>query len=226
MHSSVDIEGVDFRPFFDMVVGILFVLLILIGAVLFFQQSAEDESAAREAELNARVVDAQIARFLAMMANDLRQHGLETRVDLPNRSVSLPLGSLANIGPGGLPDVSAQGVEDLGRTLANDLQCLIPAMQHPGFCTPYDRVRLSLASVRVQTGNLTDGAALPHDQFARLLTSEFSTTLFRTAPSLLSLANEAGYAAVDTVGRLSMASPEAGRSIGGEVEIHLDFTPP
>ncbi len=226
MQFEADIDGVDFRPFFDMVVGILFVLLILIGALLFFQQSSQDEAAAKEAERNARILEAQTVKFLEKIAGDLRQHGFDPRIDLPNRTVSVPLAGFAKIGPDGLPEVPDQAVKDLGTTLAGDLQCVLPGATSSDPCKAYDHVQLNLASVRVQAGGLQSASALPQDQFARLLTSEFSTALFRGVPRLLNLTNAAGLSALETAGQLSAAAALPGESIAGEVAVHLDLAPP
>ena len=49
METADDLDGVDFKPFFDMVVGVLFILLILIAAQLFFSQfQDQSETAAQE----------------------------------------------------------------------------------------------------------------------------------------------------------------------------------
>ncbi len=226
MHSGADLDGVDFRPFFDMVVGILFVLLILIGALLFFQQTSQEESASREAERNARVLNQQITLFLEKVETDLQGHGFETRADVPNKSLGVQLGALAGIGADGFPAVSNSRVEELGRTLAADLQCLFPAPRQPEVCAPYDLLRLNAASFRIETGNLANGAVLPQNQFARLLTSEFTSALFRGTPALLNLINQAGYPAIDTAGSLSSAPPPPGGNIGGEVQVRFDFAPP
>lgn len=226
MQSGADVDGIDFRPFFDMVVGILFILLILIGALLFFQQSAQDENAARGAEHNAQVLDAQITRFLELLGSDLRQRGFGAGVDLANRSVSLPLAVLAKVGPGGLPELSEERAKSLGQALAGDLQCLVSVPQHPETCGAFDRLRLNGASLQVQTGNLPEGAALPQDQFARLLRSEFAANLFRATPALLSLVNSAGAPILEAAGSLSTAPPPDRESLGGEIRIGFEFAPP
>ena len=226
MHSGVEVDGVDFRPFFDMVVGILFVLLILIGALLFFQQSSQDEAAIKEAERNARVLEVKITQFLEMMASDLRQHGFEATVDLPNKSVAMPLQGLAELGPDRLPQVVPKRVEDFGRVLATDLPCLVDASPANQICAPFEGVRMNMATVQIQAGAAGPNALLPQAQSVRLLTSEFSTVLFRNVPALLGLFNAAGYAAVETAGRSSAATLAPSDTLGGQVEVRIEFAPP
>ncbi len=87
-------DAIDFKPFFDMVVGVLFILLILVSAQLFFSQwqnaASPAETAAREAEAKRLRADADVAAFIDELVEALRAAGFSPAVDRLGRSVSIP----------------------------------------------------------------------------------------------------------------------------------------
>src|SRR5665213_2788398 len=106
MPPASDLDGIDFKPFFDMVVGVLFVLLILIGALLFFQSAQSDVTAKQaqsEAQARQRAEEERTrqewrterAALLSFLADHLREHGVEASVDLANASIAIPLDAMA-----------------------------------------------------------------------------------------------------------------------------------
>src|SRR3954452_2308857 len=87
-----DLDGIDFKPFFDMVVGVLFVLLILISAQMFFSQwGAAHDPAKQDAEAAARAWEQEQRLFLKDLAERLRAEGFDVSVDDVDRSIAVPL---------------------------------------------------------------------------------------------------------------------------------------
>jgi len=227
MAPANDLDGIDFRPFFDMVVGIIFVLLILVGALIFFQQSAQDESAATAAQKLARDWREQEAAFLNWLSGHLHDRGIAAQVDLANTTIVIPLGDLARLAPGGLPEIIEAPTNDLGRTLVEDLGCVAASRRGAVECAPFGLLRLNEAVVQVRAGSLAAGAALPQDRFGHLLASLLGAAILKGAPDLLALSNASGGIVMRTTSAtMAAGAGAAGETIRGDLAMAFDFAPP
>ncbi|MGI3903977.1 MAG: hypothetical protein ACRYGP_33320 [Janthinobacterium lividum] len=217
MSPSSELDGVDFRPFFDMVVGILFVLLILIGALIFFQQT-QDGVAGSPAQSELRRWRAQRITFLERLASDLQARGLPARVDTAAGTVTMPLDVVADLAGAGLPQVRPAGAAGLAAALAPVVACVsVPRAAGPD-CADTDLLSLDGLSVQVRVGAASPNAALPRDRSARYLSATLSNVLYGDAPALLRASDRVGGAAV----AFDAGTVGDGRS-GGPGELALVF---
>jgi hypothetical protein len=117
-------DGTDFKPFFDLVVGVLFILLILISAQLFFSQwdqPTRDDTAANE----TFTWDEEARQFLQDVNGRLTAAGFATGVDTARRSVAFQLTDLLDAD--GAPGSLQQGkVMALAAITARTARCLEP----------------------------------------------------------------------------------------------------
>src|SRR5438045_2732124 len=92
-------DAIDFKPFFDMIVGILFVLLILVAAQMFFTQwGASDERTPQEKAQQVRLEwEREITAFLTDAAERLRARGLQPTIDQVDRTLAVPLADVTRI---------------------------------------------------------------------------------------------------------------------------------
>lgn len=85
MSSDNSDEPVDFKPFFDMVVGLLFLLLILVSAQLFFSQWQVQpfpaHLARQEAEAQRHAFEARVDEALTRIAQQLGAAGFSPAID-------------------------------------------------------------------------------------------------------------------------------------------------
>src|SRR5260370_41673002 len=114
MTMDTESDGSDFKPFFDMIVGVLFILLILISAQMFFAQHSVEQSAddAKKVSLER---NKQIKSFLEDVAERLRKNGFDVDVDLIRRQLVLRLDQFSKPTVGGIPKFSDERVEVLGQ---------------------------------------------------------------------------------------------------------------
>lgn len=195
MSPSRELDGVDFRPFFDMVVGILFVLLILIGALIFFQQT-QDGVTGSPAQSELRRWRMQRNAFLERLVADLQARGLAARADTAAGTVSMPLDGLADLAGAGLPRIKAAAVADLAGALTPALGCVsVPRASAPA-CADTDLLSLDGLSVQVRLGETPADAALPRDRAARYLSTSVSNALYTASPALLRASDRVGGAAI------------------------------
>ena len=175
-----------------MVVGILFVLLILIGALLFFQQ-AQDGA---ESTSDLRRWRAQRDRFLERLAVDLQGRGLRALADTAGGTVLVDLDGLVQPEGASLPSLKAPAVAELAAALAPAVGCVsVPRGSGPG-CVDTDLLFLDGLSVQVRLGGTPTGAALPRAPVARFLAARLSAALYGAAPPLLTASDRAGSGAV------------------------------
>ncbi len=192
---SAELDGIDFRPFFDMVVGILFVLLILIGALIFFQQTGDGVAGSPSRE-ELRRWRAQRGLFLEHLAADLVDRGLPARADTAAGAVLVGLDALARPEEAGLPALRAPAVAELAAGLAPALACVSLPRAEGSACGGIDLLSLDSLSVQVRLGATPPDAALPRDRAARFLAAALSTALYADAPALLAASDRVGGAAV------------------------------
>src|SRR3954453_11548216 len=93
-------EAIDFKPFFDMIVGILFILLIFIAAQLFFTQWDDPEARERTRQL-AYQWEQQATRLLEDIAENLRRGGVSAQVNTTAQSVTVALKDLLSVSGNG-----------------------------------------------------------------------------------------------------------------------------
>jgi hypothetical protein len=221
MHFTDDLEGGDFKPFFDMAVGVLFIFLILIGSLLFFQ--TVDNTGAASAQNSVHEREMQIAAYLRGLADDLRARGLTAEIDLANAAIVLPLGQIATVGGDGLPKLQPQAANGLGEVLARDLACVAPAGDRSGGCAVFPLLRLDRAGGNVRIGEVA--ASLAPDRFGYLLAGELSSAMAEASPGLLGLSAGDGsmlWKIESAVGTGKAAGPG---TVGGDFSIAFRFVP-
>jgi hypothetical protein len=194
-------DAIDFKPFFDMVVGVLFILLILISAQMFFSQwpsaPSPAEAAAREAEARRARIEADAGAFLTELAEALRAAGFSPVVDRLGRSVSVPAAEVLGPAEGGRVPANRQALARFAPAVLSALRCVAGAPR-PEACRSGTAVRLARMDLRAQ---LAGSAGTTPDGGARLTGLELAAALFSGAPDLLSLAGTSGTPAVPgTVG--------------------------
>ena len=195
MSPSSELDGVDFRPFFDMVVGILFVLLILIGALIFFQQT-QDGVAGSPFQSELRRWRMQRIDFLERLAADLQSRGLSARADTAGGTVVVPLDDLVRVEAGGLPVLKAPAVAGLAAALAPAVGCVSVPRASNSSCADTDLLSLDGLSVQVRLAQSQPGATQSRDRTALFLATSLSNALYGDAPPLLRASDRVGGAAL------------------------------
>lgn len=192
MTMDSESDGSDFKPFFDMIVGVLFILLILISAQMFFAQSAVEQSTAdNDAKRISLERNMQITSFLEDVADRLRKNGFDVDVDLVRRQLALRLDQFSKPAVGGIPKFSDERVEVLGQILSDRLGCVFISSLTPRDCMDWKRLQFGEVQVEVQTGALPAETALSPERFTQLVTTLFSAALLGIRPELLSLTGAA-----------------------------------
>jgi hypothetical protein len=208
-------EAIDFKPFFDMVVGVLFILLILISAQMFFSQwpstPSPAEAAAREAEARRARIEADAGAFLDELAGALRAAGFSPAVDRLARSVSVPAAEVLGAPDAGRVPANRQALARFGPAVLTVLRC-VAGTPRPEACRSGTAVRLARMDLRAQ---LAGSAGTTPDGGARLTGLDIAAALFSGAPDLLSLTGASGTPAVGSAVRIEMA--------GGAPRFVLDF---
>ncbi len=225
MQSADDLDGIDFKPFFDMVVGILFVLLILIGALLFFQTAANTPPAPSE---DQRMSEwrMEMAAFLDLVAGDLQARGLDTKVDTDRTTIVIPLGMIAELDADGLPSVMAKPAKDIGEVLASDLGCVTVASRRTGRCADFRLLTPSRTIAELRLGAIDTPAGLSPTRLLTLLQSQFAAMLYKSTPDLLRLSGIDGGALMEARGTLGTAKAVRLGAVSGDFALRFDFTPP
>ncbi len=203
-------DAIDFKPFFDMVVGVLFILLILVSAQLFFSQwqnaASPAETAAREAEAKRLRADADVAAFIDELVEALRAAGFSPAVDRLGRSVSIPASQVMK---GEATDPEA--LSRFSPALLGALRC-VAAPSRPASCRSGTVVRLARMDLRALLQG--EAGATPGSR-QRLAALDIAAGLFGAAPDLLGLVGPGGAPVAQGVARIEM--------IAGEPRLALDF---
>ncbi len=217
-------DAVDFRPFFDAAIGMLFVLLILIAAQLFFAQwgPVPQETAEQKKIRAAQELDKQAAAFLRDLQHRLNGNGIAAAIDLVDRSLSVPLRALLTADANALPDAGAR-LPDLAGILGGRLQCVrAGAVDRPADCPPADRLTLSRLRGELRLGE-QEKAPLQPDRLAQYLAIAVFSAMVRAAPDLLAVSASDGSPAVSwsssVVGREG-----AGKNVDLSGDLLLRFT--
>lgn len=190
-------DSIDFKPFFDMVVGVLFILLILISAQMFFSQwptaPTPAEVAAREAEARRVRAEQDAGVFLNDLAERLRRAGFSPSVDRLSRSISVPTDELVRAGAPAQPRPDPAALARFAPAVLAALRCIAAADPAEG-CPGDTSVRLSRMDAHAQLAAPTPGATPP--AALRLAGLELAAGLFAAAPDLLALGSPQGMPAV------------------------------
>ena len=217
-------EDADFRPFFDMVIGILFVLLILVAALIFFQQVQNDAVTSAAAKQETAIRRAEIAGFLNALAERLRGDGMAATADLAGNAVVLPLTDVVAAESRGLPGVKDEAVARLGATLTELVSCVSQPRRADAACAAFDRLHLDALDVRVLTGSLPAAVGLPRDRFGRLASALLSASLLRNSTGLLQASDDAGQRVIAFDDALAGLPPAGGPDgVGGDVVLGFTF---
>jgi hypothetical protein len=218
-----DLDGIDFKPFFDMVVGVLFVLLILISAQMFFTQwgSAGDPTKPDPAQV-ALAWEEEQRRFLGDLAERLRSAGFAVTRDDIGRTVSVPLTSLVSVRPDGQPSVQPS-VSGASAVLSGRLACLRGEAKGSE-CSPFKYLALGeLTSVaRLRSAPTETGIAA--DRYAYLLSTVLLGALFQTAPDLLVHSGPVGAPTIR--GDSSVLGSGTGPDLAGDLAFRFTFRRP
>lgn len=222
-----DADEIDFKPFFDAVVGILFVLLILISAQLFFTQwgnVAQEDPGAR-ARQTLIEWEKQTAIFLEGLAEQLRTHGLNPVLNLLDKSISLPLSDVVALDSAQWPQLNSQP-ELIGELLLKRLNCLPGQVQpRPPECPALELLHLRRVNVELQVG-LPNSAPLPADRYAEYLRVIFDAALIRAAPGLLTVVGADASRTVRSSSRAGALADPQPAALLGDVALRFVFDAP
>lgn len=218
MNSGNSDETVDFKPFFDMVVGLLFLLLILVSAQLFFSQwqvqPSPAELARQEAEARRHAFEAGVDEALTRIAQQLGAAGFSPAVDRLARSISIPAGEVFQKEAPGDPDRAA--LTRFAPAIFKELRCLSSPPPSEG-CPGAQRVRITRLETRLLLPAAEAGATPRTPQ--RLAGLALSSALFGAEPGLLDITAPSGSPAIETGARVETI-PTAG---GGQLVLDFAF---
>lgn len=194
-------EGIDFKPYFDMVIGILFLLLIIISAQLFFARYGDGATEAAQARREQRLVEWRTAvdRFLETAGAALRAQGIDATVDLPGRRLLVPAGDLIV-----LPTVAGQPLRPVetqtaaaARVLLHAVECVrnSNAIAAPG-CPPLAGLSLDRFSLDALAIGGGDRAGQSPDRHAAAAAASLLGAFASAEPRLFDLRDAAGETAL------------------------------
>lgn len=180
--SDIDEEPFDFKPFFDMIVGVLFVLLILIAAQMFFARHEVEMDRASEARAAAAAADALHAveskALLDRIAAALSARGLTPLIAYDRRMVSAPWPRQEQA------VIAAQVAQVLMETAA----CAALATAGSEGCPAYKALRLERLSLEITSASRTTD---PEADVARQAL-DFAASMFAAHPELLRMRSTGG----------------------------------
>lgn len=178
-------DSIDFKPFFDMVVGILFILLILIAAQLFFSRFESDSPEAQlQQKRAARAAEQEL--FLKDVTNALTKAGYPAildragnRITVPLAELSLPQAKTSPITPWQPPDFAS--TTRFTSVLTGIMACT--GLDMAVVCTRNYDVSLTHTDFVLNLGGLASGQT-PSPQ-AQILGMQMEAALFAPAPQIL-----------------------------------------
>lgn len=226
MTPPSDLDAIDFKPFFDMVVGVLFVLLILVAAQMFFIQwagSPQEMPAREKTEQAALAWEKDITELLEDIAARLHQNKLDVTIDRVRRSLSIPFAAIAEPKHDQAPRITAASGK-LSEVLAGRLRCL-PSQTGPksADCPAVSSLRLGRLEVEARIGEVPEGVRLPADHYASLVSTLLGAALLQDSAELLAITGTGGIPALHM--KSSVLGPSSLQS-GGDVAIHFVFEQP
>lgn len=226
-HRSDSDDGIDFKPFFDMIVGVLFVLLILVAAQMFFSQWEGKALSARERATQARLEWArEINSLLEFTAQRLRAAGLAAIVDRGDVAVVVELdGTLAVAAERG-PTIDQTRAGALAQAVAETLGCLL-RQSRPLECPDLKRLRLGQLRIETRLSVAAPIGSLPADRYANLASHLLHAAMLQEVPQLLALTGSAGGPALQpasSIVYLPTQSPGSPASHGSAGDLALRFS--
>lgn len=217
-----DSDKIDFKPFLDMMIGVLFILLILIGAQIFFQRvdNVPVEEALRAVEAKRLVWDQEKRRLLDRIAGRLKSEGkIGAASDPDRRRVSADLAAVFR--PAGDVEVIPAAARTVGRVLVEELGCVSdPTFQCPIYL--HLKVRGIKPTVRVfAPPRVLDG--LEPGAKARFVATAVMSEILKQTPAVLAIrGNHFGPLLVREESEITPGSTQSpAQSISGE--LILDF---
>ncbi len=210
-------DQIDFKPFFDMIVGVLFILLVIISGQLYQTRFHGKAPVKDEALLvSERLKREKISQFLQGFQDNLTLQALTNHLDTNTQTVSLPLHQFFELREESVkpkPDV----IGTLARALSQSLPCLTTASTAPDACRGKvidGVVYLSLHVAPPQSG------VLPTNLEA--LTLSLHGRIAEMQPALLRLNARDGQALFKRRYG-TMLPPAAGPDFQGSLEFYFDF---
>jgi len=221
-------ESIDFKPFFDLVLGVLFILLILVAAQIFFaqwapetapNQSAAAKAAAQEAERRSMALDRDANLFLDDLAHRLKSRGFTPVIDRLNLALSVPEVELLAL-PSQIdgPRTNREAAARFAIALQQQIICLNPEIERAADCRPPGIGQLSRVSARLMIAH--SGAGATPDPLARIAAIDLASALFSSAPQLLAVRSPAGSLVVGSAIEVGLSGSGAA---GGRVELRVGF---
>lgn len=219
-------DGIDFKPFFDLVVGLLFILLILISAQLFFSQWAPPDNS-KPVNNEAFVWDDEASIFLGDAQGRLNAAGFSTGIDPLRRSVAFQLSDILESN-GSHHGIRADRIVSLAKMLQETGLCLdLPVAQpSPLSCPSYTQLKRGrvLTALWLESGNMQE---LSPEESARLLSLQVISGIIYAEPELLKLrgSDAAPYVQLTPDARVKQSKlPWAAGNPAGIVEIRFEFS--
>jgi hypothetical protein len=224
-------EAIDFKPFFDMIVGVLFVLLILISAQMFFTQWASDpvtKKAQEEAQRISLEWQREISLFLARTAERARGSGLTVILDHVDRSIVIPVSEIARVDRTGEPRVEQEPIRALGEAALGELDCLRGQARapRPG-CSDYEFLRLGRMEAETRLGSKPPSSNLAPDRYAKLIATLIAASLLQQTPDLLAVTGSGSGPAFQTGSSLAASHENAEPTVlRGDFLLRFTFEEP
>lgn len=215
MKSESEVDDSDFKPFFDMIIGVLFILLILISAQMFFASAPERSSALDEKNKLSLKRDIQRKFFLEDFRDRLRAGGFQVELDLPARTLILDLAQFSSTSVGGVPQFSENRTKSFSREMSDRLACVF-AVQSVG-CVDTNLVQLGQVKVDVGGALPSSDSNLSRERFAELQSTLFTAAILSHQANLLALTGSGGMQLV----QFSPSSESA--DTGGRVRMRFVF---
>ncbi len=186
-------DSVDFKPFFDMVVGVLFILLILVAAQMFFAQWQPQAEVPRPtpAEIEAQrlaALRAETDGFLKHVQSKLAAEGLTATVDALASTITLPLAQLRSRSSE-QSRIDRSATHRLGRGLFVAANCLSIGLDKAQDCPVYRHLRLERVQPKLLIGSDMDA---PPSRVGRVAALELSSALYGSHPELFGLLTPSG----------------------------------
>jgi hypothetical protein len=212
-----DAEGVDFKPFFDLIIGVLFIFLILIAAQMFFTQWAPIREEARSWQNDT-------SAFLEELAGALRRVGITSSVDTNTTTLAVPLRELVAAPRDGRPRILTGPAADFGRVLDAHLSCVARPVPPQATCPAVPLLELRHVVGEVRLTAMPSGTELAQDRYAKLVAIELAAGIFHATPHLLALTGSNGASIIDVSSVIAAVPGRDG--LEGDVVLRFRFEPP
>jgi hypothetical protein len=210
-------EGVDFKPFFDLIIGILFIFLILIAAQIFFTQWAPTRDETRNWQ-------SEVAAFLEALADALRQVGMTASVDIGKTTIAVPLRELVAAERDARPRVVTAPAAAFGRVLDRHLTCVTRSAPADASCPGFRFLKLRHVEGQVRLTSMPAGTELAQDRYAKLVAIELSAGVYGSTSHLLGFTGSNGTSVIDITSVIAAAPRHD--VLDGDVALRFAFEPP